>query len=66
MLTFEQTTTFFIHILLQAFADHKLGVAQVIQFVIYQFPNDKILDQTKLKAFADDKCNKNNTSNFFF
>ena len=23
------------------------------------FPHNKILDQTKLKAFADDKCNKN-------
>ena len=27
-------------------------------------PNNKILDQTKLKAFADDKCNKND--NCFF
>ena len=24
------------------------------------FPHDKILDQTELRAFADDKCNKNN------
>ena len=37
----------------------KLRPAQFESFAGYinPFPNDKILDQTKLKAFADDKLN---------
>ena len=30
------------------------------------FPHDKILEQTKLKAFADDKSNVNNNKNNHF
>ena len=29
----------------------------ILNFVFNPFPNDKILDQTKLKAFADQKLN---------
>ena len=31
----------------------------VHNFVINPLQDDKILDQTKFKAFPDDKCNKN-------
>ena len=30
---------------------------QTICFLVNPFPNDRILDMTKLKAFADDKLN---------
>ena len=36
----------------------------MLAFYRNPFPHEKILDETKLKAFADDKCNKND--NFVF
>ena len=58
---------------LKAFADNKLylqkigviiewvgnfvGIGDIYVTAFNPFPHDKILDQTKLKAFADDKLN---------
>ena len=41
----------------KAFADDKFNVAKMMIYLFNPFPNDKILDRTKLKAFADDKLN---------
>ena len=37
--------------------DNKLNIIQMTGIVLNPLPNDKILDVTKLKAFADDKLN---------
>ena len=46
------------------FVDSTSSMAHVMRFVLTLFPNKKILDWFKLKAFADDKIDVNKKLKF--
>ena len=42
---------------LKAFADHTVNLTQMVQYFFNSLPNNKFLDWSILKAFADDRIN---------